>query len=97
MLWVCGFGFSNHNPHVPKHTNAVNRVTASADTLQFQNQIQPILQKNCSPCHFSGGKMYEKMPFDRGETIIQFNKAIVKRMKTEKEKNLLRQFINQYR
>ena len=35
------------------------------DTIHFTSQIQPILVKNCSPCHFTGGKMYERMPFDK--------------------------------
>ena len=34
----------------------------SNDTISFTLQIQPILVNHCSPCHFTGGKMYEKLP-----------------------------------
>jgi len=65
------------------------------DTINFITQLQPILQKNCSPCHFIGGKMYEKMPFDQGETIISHEACISKRFKNENELTILKQFIQQ--
>ncbi len=65
------------------------------DTINFKKQLQPILQKNCPPCHFTGGKMYEKMPFDKGETIISHEAGISKRFKNENELTILKQFIQQ--
>ena len=65
-----------------------------ADSIQFKSTIQPILQKNCSPCHFPGGKMYEKMPFDKGETIIGHEEGALKRFNDKKaDQALIRQFI----
>ena len=63
------------------------------DTSGFKKDIQPILQKNCSPCHFAGGKMYAKMPFDKVETIISHEAGAIKRFSDKKEKELLKQFI----
>ena len=63
------------------------------DTVSYQTQIQPILQEKCSPCHFSGGKMYERMPFDKGETIISHQAGILKRIKDEKEAALIREYV----
>jgi len=60
----------------------------------FCQQIQPILVKNCSPCHFTGGKMYERMPFDKDSTIINHETGILKRIKVE-ENLLIKTFIEQ--
>jgi len=64
------------------------------DTIHFVSQIQPILVKNCSPCHFTGGKMYERMPFDKDTTIINHQTGILKRIKGE-ENFLIKTFIEQ--
>ena len=66
------------------------------DTIDFTSQVQPILVKNCSPCHFTGGKMYERMPFDKDTTIINHEKGILKRIKGD-ENIVLRTFIQQNR
>ena len=68
--------------------------TLSKDTIDFTRQVQPILVKNCSPCHFTGGKMYEKMPFDKDTTIINHEKGILKRIKGD-EHVVLKTFIQQ--
>jgi len=65
------------------------------DTISFAKQIQPILQSRCNPCHFPGGKMYEKMPFDKGKTIVEHQEGVLKRFKDEKENQLLKQFIEE--
>lgn len=63
--------------------------------VDFKTQVQPILVKNCTPCHFPGGKLYEKLPFDKAETITGNQKGIVKRINDETEKNIIRLFIEQ--
>jgi hypothetical protein len=65
------------------------------DTINFKTQVQPILEKNCSPCHFPGGKMYEKLPFDKGETIVNHQTVIFKRLKKEEDISLIKQYIQQ--
>jgi len=37
--------------------------------VDFATQIKPIFEAKCQPCHFSGGTMYQRLPFDRSETI----------------------------
>ena len=54
--------------------------------IDFEKQIKPIFVKNCSPCHFTGGKMYERLPFDKDTTILNHHEAILKRIKNEEEK-----------
>jgi hypothetical protein len=71
-----------------------NSIGISRDTIDFISQVQPILVKKCSPCHFTGGKMYEKIPFDQGTTILNHEAGILKRFKNE-EALLIKNFILQ--
>ena len=74
---------------------AVSQKTESVtDTIHFASQIKPVLIKNCSPCHFTGGKMYERMPFDKDTTIINHEAGILRRIKGE-ENLLIKTFIEQ--
>ncbi|MES1218308.1 MAG: hypothetical protein ABUT20_22570 [Bacteroidota bacterium] len=66
-----------------------------SDSINYQTQIVPILEKKCTPCHFPGGKMYERMPFDKGETIISHETGVLKRIKDEDQVSLIKQFIAQ--
>lgn len=67
-----------------------NSTAIIKDTINFKTQVQPILKANCSPCHFPGGKLYDKLPFDNEVTIISHEKAVLKRFKKEAEINLIR-------
>lgn len=66
---------------------------AVADTISFTAHIQPILQQKCNPCHFPGGKMYEKMPFDQARTILEHPEGMLKRIKEGEEGRLMRAFL----
>jgi len=72
-----------------------NTDTGKGTTINFKAQVQPLLQKHCAPCHFPGGKLYEKLPFDKGETIIAHKEGVVKRFKDPGELNLIKQFTAQ--
>jgi hypothetical protein len=63
--------------------------------IEFEKQVKPIFIKNCSPCHFTGGKMYEKLPFDKDTTILNHYEAILKRIKNEEENTTLKNFVLQ--
>ena len=80
---------------IPKQSLLTSHSASSAlnDTISFSLQIQPILVNRCSPCHFTGGKMYERMPFDKGETIVNHEVGLLKRIKDENEKALIQKFI----
>ncbi len=73
---------------------STQKTIALQDTIHFTSQIQPILVKNCSPCHFTGGKMYERMPFDKDTTIINHETGILKRIEGE-ENLMIKTFIDQ--
>jgi|SRR5882724_1794956 len=63
--------------------------------VDFASQIKPILQQRCQPCHFSGGVMYERLPFDRPATIKTLGTKLFTRLKDEKEQRLIREFLDQ--
>jgi len=65
-------------------------------TVDFRKQILPIFEQRCQPCHFPGGKMYQRLPFDRPQTFARLGtKKIFTRIRDEKERELIRQFLAQ--
>jgi hypothetical protein len=76
-------------PHVEKTTSG------DSEKVDFATQIKPILQRRCQPCHFSGGNMYAKLPFDRPETIKTLGTRLFTRLKDDKEQDLIRKFLAQ--
>ena len=67
----------------------------TAARVDFPTQIKPMLEAKCQPCHFSGGKVYAKMPFDRAETIKTMGTKLFTRIKDEHERQLIRDFLAQ--
>ena len=81
-----------------KHTKAITNskiATLISDTIIFAKHVEPIFVKNCSPCHFPGGKMYVRMPFDQDTTIINHQAGILRRIKKPEENLILKNFIEQ--
>ena len=87
-LWFC-------NSSAEHGRGSGNMASLKMDTIDFKTQVQPVLEKNCSPCHFPGGKLYEKLPFDKSETIINHKAGILKRIKNDEEVKLIRQYTAQ--
>src|ERR1051325_2411779 len=58
----------------------------------FEKEIRPIFQARCQPCHFQGGKVYDRMPFDKPETITRLGTKLFTRIKDEKEQQKIREF-----
>lgn len=63
--------------------------------VEFATQIRPILETKCQPCHFSGGKVYERLPFDRPETIKTLGTKLFTRIKDEDKRRIIREFLAQ--
>ncbi len=68
-------------------------IAPTTDTIDFKTMIQPIFEKRCNPCHFPGGKMYEKMPFDNPKTILNHEAGILRRIKDAEENERIREFL----
>ena len=65
-------------------------------SVDYSKQIQPFLQAHCQPCHFAGGKMYARLPFDEPATIVKLGTTkLFTRIHDETQRNLIRQFIAQ--
>ncbi len=61
--------------------------------VEFAKDVRPILEKRCQPCHFEGGKMYGKLPFDRAETIDELGPKLFTRIKADDEQKVIRAFL----
>ena len=85
----------------PTAPSASLRQPATTDTsttptkIDFATQVRPLLESRCTPCHFAGGKMYERLPFDRPATIKKLGTKLFTRIKDEKEQRLLSEFLAQ--
>jgi hypothetical protein len=69
--------------------------STGATKPDFEKEIKPIFQSRCMPCHFHGGKVYDKLPFDKPETIARLGAKLFTRIKDEKEQRLIREFLAQ--
>ena len=61
----------------------------------FASDIKPILESRCQPCHFQGGQMYEKLPFDKPETITKLGTKLFTRIKNEEQQRVIREFLSE--
>lgn len=73
-------------------------VSASSEAqaqVDFETQLKPIFQSKCMPCHFNGGQMYERLPFDKAETIKKLGHRLFTRIKDENDRKLIEDFLSQ--
>jgi len=63
--------------------------------VDFDTQLKPIFQSKCMPCHFSGGKVYDRLPFDKPETIKKLGTRLFTRIKDEHDRKLIEDFLTQ--
>jgi hypothetical protein len=76
---------------------AMLSTTASAPVarVDFETQLKPMLQSKCMPCHFSGGQMYDRLPFDKPATIRKLGTKLFTRIKEEDKRRLIEDFLAQ--
>src|SRR6516225_2326070 len=70
-------------------------IKTMAERPTFASDVRPILQSSCQPCHFQGGQMYEKLPFDKSETITKLGTKLFTRIKNEDQQRLIREFLSE--
>jgi hypothetical protein len=101
LIFIAGFKTCNGTkPNaLMKSTTPMNKPTTSTQTLAarptFASDIRPILQSRCQPCHFQGGQMYEKLPFDKPETITKLGTKLFTRIKNEDQQRVIREFLSE--
>src|SRR5436190_24212205 len=74
---------------------AAERKSEPTKRPDFETNVKPIFQAGCQPCHFQGGQVYDKMPFDKPETITRLGTKLFTRIKDEKERAVIREFLGQ--
>jgi pimeloyl-ACP methyl ester carboxylesterase len=46
----------------------------------FRDRVQPILAQRCTPCHWPGGVMYSRIPFDDPEAVRSHGEGVLRRL-----------------
>ncbi|MBI3931979.1 MAG: alpha/beta fold hydrolase [Acidobacteria bacterium] len=64
-----------------KEVTAPASAAAKASPSSFDASVRPVLERRCVPCHFPGGSMYARLPFDAGETIRSHREGVLRRLK----------------
>src|SRR5689334_3470157 len=84
---------------IAKPARPRDNVTSVSSTtkarVDFETQLKPIFQSKCMPCHFSGGKVYDRLPFDKPATIRTLGVKLFTRIKAENERRLIEDFLAQ--
>jgi uncharacterized membrane protein len=97
LIWISACARTRAGTKVSPTTESSDHAAQNSKSakVDFQTQIQPVLQAKCQPCHFSGGKVYSSMPFDRPQTIKTLGTKLFTRIKDENERRLIREFLAQ--
>ena len=99
LFLILSVGACHHAKLGSSSVGARNFATLSfastAKKPDFATEIKPIFQARCQPCHFQGGKVYDKLPFDKPETIIRLGEKLFTRIKDKEEQRLIREFLSQ--
>ena len=94
---ACGRGMPD--AAAPILSASSGREPAASETprprVDFDAQVRPLLASRCTPCHFEGGTMYKRLPFDRPETIRTLGTKLFTRIRDEKGQQLIRDFLAQ--
>lgn len=61
--------------------------------MDFDGVVRPILEARCRPCHFPDGRMYDRLPFDRPETIRELGERLFTRIDDPEEQAVIRAFL----
>ena len=99
LLLFLTFGFEgcqlakSGTPPAETQEFATSSTISTAKKPNFDTEIKPIFQARCQPCHFPGGKVYDRLPFDKPETITKLGTKLFTRIKDEKERRLIRDFL----
>lgn len=79
-----------------KSENVASSTASTAKArVDFETQLKPIFKSKCMPCHFSGGQMYDRLPFDKPDTIRKLGTKLFTRIKEENERRLIEDFLAQ--
>ncbi|HEY3103085.1 MAG TPA: hypothetical protein VGJ69_05805 [Pyrinomonadaceae bacterium] len=93
LILLAAIGFALR-PHA-RSASAVTSISFSPNAKpDFETDIKPIFQARCQPCHFQGGQVYDKLPFDKPATITKLGTRLFTRIKDEKERRMIQEFLD---
>lgn len=74
-------------------TPAPGVADTSATAVSFEAHVRPILERSCTPCHFTGGQMYERLPFDDPKTVLSRKEGVLRRLKAAADREPFEQWV----
>ena len=80
---------------MPQVIASATTISAAKERVDFDTQLKPIFQSKCMPCHFSGGQMYDRLPFDKSATIRRLGTRLFTRIKEENDRRMIEDFLTQ--
>ena len=96
MLFLVEFGGAAKPARTTILGSPASAATAAPKPrVDFDTQVKPILQSKCMPCHFNGGQMYDRLPFDKPATIKKLGARLFTRIKEENDRRLIEDFLTQ--
>ena len=90
-----GFGKPAGTTSMASAPTPVATSSTEKHPVDFETQVKPIFKSKCMPCHFSGGQMYDRLPFDKPETIRKLGAKLFTRIKEENDRRLIEEFLTQ--
>jgi len=86
LLFIGAISLSVLAPSIPQE----HKTAQPKDTIYtFHNDVLPLLQANCNPCHFPGGKVYKKLPFEDSATVARLGKKLNTRLKEKEQQAII--------
>ena len=61
----------------------------------YHGDVFPILQSKCQPCHFPGGKVFMKLPFDDSVTVASLSTKLNTRLKEKGDQAVINAWSSQ--
>lgn len=68
---------------------------APAPRLVFARDVLPILEERCSPCHFPGGRMHDRLPFEQEGTVKVVGTRLFTRLRAPEDQAPVRAWLAQ--
>jgi len=59
----------------------------------FVSSVRPVLSTRCAPCHEPGGKMYDRLPFDRAEVVARHRDGVLRRIRAPEEREAIERWL----
>jgi N-acetylated-alpha-linked acidic dipeptidase len=78
-----------------KARTALPAPVPTASHLEFARDVLPILEERCTPCHFPGGVMHERLPFEAEGTARVLGTRLFTRLRKPEDQAVVRAWLEQ--